>query len=49
MFSGEVKMCRSIVTGRMTTKTTKLATWATHHTWWAPARLLCSSMSPAKG
>ena len=40
MFSGDVKMCRSIVTGRIATNTKKLATWATHQTWWTPARLL---------
>ena len=45
MFSGEVKMWRSIVTGRIATKRKKLATWATHQTWWAPARLLWPSMS----
>src|SRR5688572_23203988 len=30
MFSGEVNMCRIIVTGSSTTNATKLTTWATH-------------------
>ena len=49
MFSGDVKMCRSIVTGRITTNTTKVATWATHQAWCTPARLLCSSISAESG
>ena len=49
MFSGDVKMCRSIVTGRITTKRKKLATWATHQTWWTPARLPWSSISADSG
>ena len=49
MFSGEVNMCRSIVTGRIARNTKKLTTWATHQTWWTPARLLWSSISPDSG
>ena len=49
MFSGDVKMWRSIVTGRIATNTKKLATWATHQIWWTPARLLCSSISADSG
>ncbi len=49
MFSGDVKMWRSIVTGRIVTKRKKLTTWATHHTWWAPARLLWVSIRPDRG
>ena len=49
MLRGEVKMCRSIVTGRRTTNRKKLPTWATHQIWWTPARLSDPSISPASG
>ena len=49
MFSGAVKMCRSIVTGRITTKRTNVPTWAIHQAWWTPARLPWSSMSADSG
>ena len=39
MFSGDVNMCRSIVTGRITRKATKLTTWTIHSAWCQPARL----------
>src|SRR3546814_19555775 len=41
MFSGEVKMWRSIVTGRITMKRKKLPTWAIHHAWWKIGRATC--------
>ena len=37
MLSGEVKMWRSMVTGRMTRNATKLTMWMTHSTWCVPA------------
>ena len=40
MFSGDVNMWRSIVTGRITRKTTNATTWRIHQTWWPPARWL---------
>ncbi len=49
MLSGDVNMCRSIVTGRIATNTKKLTTCPTHHAWWTPARLAWSSMRPASG
>ena len=33
MFSGDVNMCRSIVSGRMARKAMKATTWAIHHHW----------------
>ena len=39
MFSGDVNMWRSIVTGRIERKTRKDTTWAIHQAWWAPRRL----------
>ena len=49
MFSGEVNMWRSMVTGRMARKSTKLATWRIHHTWWPPARVELSSTRADSG
>ena len=49
MFSGEVNMCRSIVTGRITRKAKNESTWRIHHTWCPPARLELFSMSLARG
>src|SRR6478735_9209221 len=36
MFSGDVNMCRSIVTGRMTRKKMNDTTWRIHQTSWPP-------------
>ena len=36
MLSGDVNMCRSIVTGRMARKAMKLSTWAIHQNWCHP-------------
>jgi len=34
MFIGDVNMWRSLVTGRMATKTKNAPTWTSHSTWW---------------
>ena len=49
MFSGEVKMCRSMVTGRMAMKRKKVATWPIHQIWCTPARLSLPSTRPDSG
>ena len=38
MFSGDVNMCRSIVTDRIDRKTKNVATWTIHQTWCQPSR-----------
>ena len=49
MFSGEVNMWRSIVTGRMARNTTNASTWAIHQNWNQPDRLLLPSSREARG
>ncbi len=49
MFSGEVKMWRSIVTGRITRKATKVRMWATHMTWCQVSRFDMFSNTSASG
>ena len=49
MFSGDVNMWRSIVTGRIARKTMKQPTWAIHQTWWPPCRLSMPSTRADSG
>ena len=49
MFIGDVNMWRSIVTGSISRKPKKQATWAIHQTWCQPARSPVSSMSSDSG
>ncbi len=41
-FAGEVNMCRSLVTGRITRNATKATTWVTQRNWCQPAAEDCS-------
>ena len=47
MFTGEVKMWRSIVIGRISKNSTKVSTWAIHQNWCQPAMLPKSSAQRA--
>ncbi len=49
MFSGEVNMWRSIVTGRITRKAMKQTTWKIQMAWCQPARLSIPSTRPDSG
>jgi hypothetical protein len=49
MFSGDVNMCRSIVTGMIASITKNPATWATHQPWCQVSRSAQSSTMPDSG
>ena len=49
MLSGDVKMWRSMVIGRITTNTKNVNTWAIHQPWCHPARLSLPSTRPDSG
>jgi hypothetical protein len=49
MFTGDVKMWRSIVVGRRIRNATKLRMWRIHETWWAPCSHDTSSTRVASG
>src|SRR5690606_4083017 len=49
MLSGDVNMCRIMVTGSITKKATNASTWTSHQIWCPPTKVLESSISVAIG
>ena len=48
MFSGDVNMWRSIVSGRITRKAMKDTTWAIHDHWWTASRVSSDQPSTSR-